>query len=275
MWEAEAEGKPSPVQAFCAPLCDCCCIPFSRFGLLYFNNHRREIYTLALGCYAVALALCIVGVVGVSNNEKAVIGANWAYGDVQARNVTVFIALNAFSTENGTNTWVQQWDDTGCNLGGEPGADMQTCNACKDASQGSVVTVIMALITKIPGLGNILARGGLVVELSDSPFKKFASVLGGFLQPFMLFYALLNFRINCFDELPDRVTIYDMEWFTGPGYYSLSVAILFDLVVAVVHFFMPNPRLDDDEFLDAISLGLGDVHLDNAPNQGIQTIIEE
>ncbi|KAK3272092.1 hypothetical protein CYMTET_19592 [Cymbomonas tetramitiformis] len=169
---------------------------------------------------------------------------SWSYGEVKERDATIYIGLLAYAGEfHGNVSAVHKWDNQDCAAGEVNDPDM--CSACKDSATGSWTTVVAGALTKVPGMLNILSRGGLGREMTDSPKTKFMSVLTGLIQPIMLASSMESYSENCNKNLPDHLGDYSLTFSYGVGFYAVAIALAIDLFCVAVHIITPCPAGSD------------------------------
>lgn len=221
----------------------CMCVPLGYLGFESLDKDRKRVFTVVGLLKVIATIFSVVACFGMSTDKIMLETFSWSYGEVKAQDATIYIGLFAYAGEYGNVSAVHKWEDQDCAAGEVNDPDM--CSACKDSATGSWTTVVAGALTKVPGLLNILSRGGLGRPMTDSPRTKFMSVLTGLIQPIMLLSSMLSYSENCNRNLPDHLGEHSLNFRYGTGYIAVAIALAIDLFCAAVHIITPCPAGSD------------------------------
>lgn len=187
----------------------------------------------------VCVILSIIPVVSQSKVNADVKNTHWTYGE--GGDVKVYVGLEKVVYEARGEEKSFVWDSDECQ--DIESGEEDICSECKAATQSSIATTIINLLTALPTFSTDMKRA---TRRGDMNCQKFMAMFTGIMGSLSTLIALSSYVDGCYRNLPSSVAGVEVDYRLGPGFICLLVPTFLKPLDVVINLFMPV-RKDNDE----------------------------
>ena len=173
----------------------------------------------------------------MAHNEGVIKNTAWTVAETTTSNleVTQYIGLRSVViTCDGELCPEQQtsfkWTDKEC--------VEDFCDECLDATDGTITSAVVGLITMFPQITTNLQRSAPSGDLHCQKWMGMLTSLLGFVGGLV---SLYSYSAGCYHNLPDSINGVDVEYRLGPAYFCMLVATLCKPVDFLINLLIPVP----------------------------------
>ena len=198
----------------------------------------------------VSVVLSIIPVVSQSRVNSDVKNTHWTYG--AGGDVEVYVGLEKVVYVAKGDEKSFTWDSDECH--NVESGEEDICNECRTATQSSIATTIINLLTALPTFSTDMKR---TTRKGDMNCQKFMAMFTGIVGSISTLIALSSYVEGCFRNLPSTVAGEDVDYKLGPGFICLLVPTFLKPLDVVVNLLMPVKKDNDEsDKLDEVLNGI-------------------
>lgn len=214
-----------------------------KWGTEWGARHRAPLQFLGFWLSFISIVLLIIPFASLSHNPGVIKNTSWTVAKASATSIDTnssidlkyYIGLRMFVISCDGDVCPQQqthfkWTDTEC-------VD-EFCDDCLDATDGTITSAILGLITMFPQITTNMQRSAPSGDLHCQKFMGMLTSILGFVGGI---YSLYSYQSGCYTNLPDTIAGYDVSYHLGPSYYCMLAATLCKPIDFLINLLIPVP----------------------------------
>jgi hypothetical protein len=232
----------------------CSCKNVGKWGTEWGERNRGPLQFLGFWLSFISIILLIVPFVSLSHNPGTVKNTSWTIAKVSSSpfdptdtvHIKQYVGLRmVVVTCDGASCPEQEtsfkWTDADC--------AEDFCDECLDATDGTITSAVVGLITMLPQITTNLQRSA---PSGDLHCQKWMGMLTSLLGCAGGIISLYSYQSGCYSNLPSIINGHDVSYHLGPAYYCMLVATLLKPCDFFINLVIPVPaqgywRQPDDE----------------------------
>lgn len=210
-----------------------------KWGTAWGERNRGPLQFVGFWLSFVSIVLLIIPFASLSLNPGVVKDTAWTIAKASTDNdeftVKQYIGLRmVVVTCEGSMCQEQQshfeWTDADC--------VEDFCDECLDATDGTITSAVVGLITMFPQITTNLQRSAPSGDLHCQKWMGMLTSILGFVGGVV---SLYSYQSGCYDNLPSSINGMNVTYHLGPSFYCMLWATLFKPVDFLINLLIPVP----------------------------------